>query len=67
MTLAVKASATQQSALSTNIATTAALALISTLGLLESTVLLQLHAIERLEDAIKARGLYWSELRIAVT
>src|SRR5438045_2761492 len=37
MTLAVKASATQQNALGTNAATTAALALIFTLGLLEST------------------------------
>jgi hypothetical protein len=29
--------------------------------------LLQSHAIERPEDAMKARGLHWSELRIAVT
>jgi hypothetical protein len=29
--------------------------------------MLQSHAIERPEDAMKARGLHWSELRIAVT
>jgi hypothetical protein len=29
--------------------------------------MLQSHVIERLEDAMKVRGLHWSELRIAVT
>jgi hypothetical protein len=45
MTLAVKASAIQQSAPGTNAATTAVLALISTMGLLESTAPMGLDAL----------------------